>query len=264
MKLNIVVTNKIIFKGSIYSEKEIISIDIYMNPKKRLMLYCKNCQQSTNSLHPKLYNQHGIIHSRCVQCMSDKVNSFEQGSGIINYLLNSKMLPELHSFDEGDDGKIQRANFLGPFTKLDKRLKNYNEKEGTYDEVLTKPINKLDEAALKHDLAYGKHTDIDNRNIADRDLMDEAIEIFHDPKATNVQKSNALLVMAIMEYKMKHGSGINGGAIHPSLLTGLLSLLTSGAIAGGAYGLSKIGKGADPVENPLLSLTHLLPLLELL
>ncbi len=29
MKLNIVVTNKIIFKGSIYSEKEIISIDIY-------------------------------------------------------------------------------------------------------------------------------------------------------------------------------------------------------------------------------------------
>ncbi len=29
MRLNIVVTNKIIFKGSIYSEKEIISIDIY-------------------------------------------------------------------------------------------------------------------------------------------------------------------------------------------------------------------------------------------
>ncbi len=71
---------------------------------------------------------------------------------------------------------FKRASFLGPGTKLDKRLKNYNEKEGTYDEILTKPINKLDSAALLHDLAYGKHKDVKNRNKANDELK-KAVEI---------------------------------------------------------------------------------------
>ncbi len=225
------------------------------NHRKKLILYCKNCNQMTESYKPKLYDQD--VHSKCKKCMNKKYNHLELGSGILNNLLSSNLLPELHSIDRADDGNIKRASFLGPGTNLNKRLKNYNEEKGTYDEILTPPINKLDRGALEHDLAYGKYKDIDNRNIADRKLMDTAIEIFHDPKATTLQKSNALLVMAIMEYKIKTGTGI-----HPSLANGLMTLLLGGLGAGGAYGLSKIklGSGTDDQSNPFSGLLNLIPL----
>jgi hypothetical protein len=185
----------------------------------------------------------------------------KDGNGILNNILNSKSLPELHSFDISDDGSFKRASFLGPGTKLDKRLKNYNEKDGTYDEILTKPINRLDSAALQHDLAYGKHKDVKNRNKADDDLKKVAAEIFRSPKSSKIQKANALLVYAIMDHKVKTGSGI-----HPDLLRGLISLLAIGATAAGTYGLSRLksGSGVNDNSNPLQGLESLLPLIELL
>ncbi len=37
----------------------------------------------------------------------------KEGNGILNNILNSKSLPELHSFDIADDGSFKRASFLG-------------------------------------------------------------------------------------------------------------------------------------------------------
>ena len=59
------------------------------------------------------------------------------------------MLPEQHLTDVRPDGTKRKYNFAGPFTKLDKRL---NPDDTTKD--WSKPINKLDEAAMAHDIAY--------------------------------------------------------------------------------------------------------------
>ncbi len=179
----------------------------------RVLSYCQDCACVTDSINPKKQDGN-IIVSQCKKCGRMKENKYSSGFGLVNDIISSKYMPEVHIFDQADDGRVKRANFIGPGTRLNKRLKNYNEKEGIYDEVITKPINKLDEAALEHDLAYGRWNDLDNRNIADRVLFDKAIAIFNDPHSSAIQKINALLVSGIMESKFRLGYGIGGSMIN--------------------------------------------------
>ena len=59
-------------------------------------------------------------------------------------------------------------NFTGPNTRLDLRLDNN-------DQPLpdSKPINRIDQAALKHDLIYSDNTDLQIRHQADEQMINE-------------------------------------------------------------------------------------------
>lgn len=118
-----------------------------------------------------------------IQSILDK-----EGSGIINDLINN--LPfELH---------VPSYNFLGPGTKLDKRLARGD-----------KGINKLDEAAKEHDIFYKNHKDVESRNEADKVLEEKAIERVFSEDADIMERLIAIPTAGTMFIKRKLGMGLD-------------------------------------------------------
>ena len=90
---------------------------------------------------------------------------------VINRFVNN--LPfEMHLWDP-IVGKYAAA---GPGTKHKARLEKYLQTGDT--NYIFK--NELDKACFYHDAAYSKYTDVANRQIADKKLMDECVRIAND------------------------------------------------------------------------------------
>ena len=130
----------------------------------------------------------------CEITKSSFVSSKKFG-GFVNKILNSGVLPEIH---------IPGYNFAGPGTKLKSRL--------------LKPINKLDAAAQKHDMAYAIFKDKKDRHVADKVLEEEANKIKNDPNSKLQEKAGAFVVENVMKGKQKLGLGKKKFA-GPNLLT---------------------------------------------
>lgn len=113
----------------------------------------------------------------------------KEGSGILNDIINN--LPfELH---------FPGYHFLGPGTKLDKRLK-----EGDTG------INNLDRAAMKHDIFYRDNKDTKSRNeIADKELQDEALKIVLSNDEPITERLVAIPTAGAMWLKRKFGMGLD-------------------------------------------------------
>ena len=112
--------------------------------------------------------------------------SSKKSGGFVNTILNSGVLPEMH---------IPGYNFAGPGTKLKSRLLKGD-----------KPINKLDAAAQKHDMAY-IFKDKKDIHIADKVLEQEANQIKNDPNSNISEKASAFMVENVMKGKQKLGLG---------------------------------------------------------
>lgn len=112
----------------------------------------------------------------------------KEGSGFLNDVINN--LPfELH---------VPGYHYLGPGTKLEKRLK-----EGDPG------INNLDRAARKHDIFYRDHKDTESRNeIADKELQDEALKIVFSNKEPITERLVAIPTAGAMWLKRKFGMGL--------------------------------------------------------
>ena len=64
------------------------------------------------------------------------------------------------------------TNYVGPGTRLDLKLdENENPKPGF------EPTDRIDESALKHDLAYKHAHDFQSRHKADKQLLNDLVEI---------------------------------------------------------------------------------------
>ena len=63
-------------------------------------------------------------------------------------------------------------SFTGPVTRLDLRL-------NSDDTPITKPINRVDAAAYKHDLVYRDHTDLESCHAADLQMIQELESILN-------------------------------------------------------------------------------------
>lgn len=57
------------------------------------------------------------------------------------------------------------------------------------------PINKLDEAAKEHDIAYSKHNDLNKRHEADKLLEEKAMKRVFAKDASLSEKVNAYLML---------------------------------------------------------------------
>ena len=90
-------------------------------------------------------------------------------------------------------------NFTGPGTNLEARLNP----DGTPKED-SKPVNRIDEAAYKHDLAYRDSQDLAIRHEADRNMISTMENI---PNPTFREKLDRLVVLPIMKAKIKLGIG---------------------------------------------------------
>ena len=63
-------------------------------------------------------------------------------------------------------------NYCGPGTRLREKLdKNGKPKPGF------EPVDRVDEAALKHDIAYSQYSDKKHRSVADKQFVDELLNI---------------------------------------------------------------------------------------
>ena len=90
-------------------------------------------------------------------------------------------------------------SFSGPNTRLDLRLNP----DGSWKEW-SKPVNRVDYAAYKHDLAYAEHQDTENRNKADRAMVEE-LDIIENP--TLRERIERSIVKPILRTKARFGLG---------------------------------------------------------
>ena len=108
---------------------------------------------------------------------------------IINKFLlaGDKFMPEMH---------LRQPQFVysacGPFTRHKERIKEFKRTGET--SLLYR--NELDKACFKHDAAYAKYKDVENRLISDQKLRNSAYDIASNPKYDGYQRG-----LASMGYK---------------------------------------------------------------
>lgn len=110
-----------------------------------------------------------------------------RGGGLLNTVIN-KLPFELH---------LPGYNYCGPGTKLRKRLLRGD-----------KGVNKLDEACMKHDIAYDNYSSLEDRHKADIELYDMANQRLKSKDAEKGEKIASWLVSKVMKTKLKHGAGM--------------------------------------------------------
>ena len=122
------------------------------------------------------------------------------GRTILDRLLDSGKLPELHYISPFTGKKHQ---FTGPGTKLRQRLK-----AGTnIPHEWSKPVNRIDELALQHDLDYEKFEKHEDRKKADNRMIEALDKIRGDRKAPFSERGDAFIVGGMMKLKRLLGLG---------------------------------------------------------
>jgi hypothetical protein len=133
-------------------------------------IYCLKCKlhtQNINETESVTKNNKPILKAKCATCDRNKfrfLKSLKSGGDIVSSVI-SKIPVEFHLRSL----KGKKYSFCGPNTNLDKRL-NADDTPKEW----SKPINKVDEVCLHHDLAYkyadeGKGT----RHEADKNMLEE-------------------------------------------------------------------------------------------
>lgn len=158
-------------------------------------MYCFKCRSLTNTHnYGERISKNGRLmgYGSCSKCGGKKTTFVKQkGSGVVNGLINN--LPfEMH---------YPGHNFLGPGTKLDKRLNNdLTPKDWSI------PVDRDDEIAYRHDLCYAKNKNSKSRNsVCDKNMLDELNAVV-SPTAS--EKRHISLAKSIIRTKKRLGWGI--------------------------------------------------------
>jgi len=171
-----------------------------------MALYCVRCKRKTESTDIRSIvsrNKRRLLRGKCRSCKSNKsqfVKKQQTGgdfSSMLNNVTSGIKLPwtkfkgEMH---------IPGMNFAGPGTNLNKRLTP----TGPYHDW-SKPVDRVDEAAYHHDLAYQKFSDTPNRNIADKTMLQQMDEIINPSIRERVERA---IIKPIISTKVMFGLGI--------------------------------------------------------
>ena len=92
-------------------------------------------------------------------------------------------------------------NYCGPGTKLLKKLDD----DGKTPKKGFEPVDRVDEAALKHDIRYSQHDDLRHRNQADKDMIADLRNI---ENPTWRERMERCIVLPILIIKRTIGSWI--------------------------------------------------------
>jgi Phospholipase A2-like domain/Domain of unknown function (DUF5679) len=181
-------------------------------------MYCLECKIITDTLNPSYSitkNNRNMLKGACADCGRVKcqfvkssavpVASLPLGAattggdlvGMLNTVSKNFQLPlqkfpgELH---------VPGMNFAGPGTRLDYRLND----NGT-PKSWSQPVDRVDQAAYYHDLAYNEHKDTENRNIADREILQQ-LDSIENPSVR--EKIEMVIIKPIINTKQKFGLGL--------------------------------------------------------
>ena len=173
-------------------------------------MYCVKCKRNTDTLdlhHAVSKNNRNMLKGTCSVCGTTK-NQFTAGASSvttgadltnsINKFTSKIKLPwakfpgEMH---------IPGMNFAGPGTNLDKRLVSTD----VYQEW-SKPVDRVDNAAYHHDLAYKYFNDKQTRNLADQMMLEEMNSI-QNPTQREINERK--IIEPIISVKAKFGLGVS-------------------------------------------------------
>ena len=116
-------------------------------------------------------------------------------NNIINKFLlaDDKFMPEMH---------LRQPQFVysacDPFTRHKEKIKEFKRTGDT--RLLYR--NELDKACFKHDAAYAKYKDVENRLIPDQKLRNSAYDIASNPKYDGYQRGLASMVYKFFDSKV--------------------------------------------------------------
>jgi hypothetical protein len=96
---------------------------------------------------------------------------------------------------------LPQHNFTGPGTRLDLRLDNNDNPKPD-----SKPINRIDQAAYKHDLIYRDNLDLNTRHNADKQMIKE-LQNIENP--TLREKVERIFVTKALQAKLALGAGLS-------------------------------------------------------
>ena len=170
-------------------------------------LYCVKCKSKTESRdiqNAVSKNNRHMLRGVCAVCGTTKtqfVKGTPSHSGDLVSSLNSitsniklpwaKFPGEMH---------LPGHSFTGPGTRLDLRLNP----DGTPKDW-SKPVDRVDNAAYHHDLAYNRYSDVAERNVADKTMITELNNI---PNPTIRERIERAVVKLILATKASLGLGV--------------------------------------------------------
>src|SRR5215211_8366755 len=154
------------------------------------MMFCLKCQLNTESKdlrQEQTKNKRWRLKAICVICGSWKSKFIKdpKGGDIVDEI--GKHVGEIH---------FPGSNYQGPGTKFTDRILRGD-----------KPVDRVDEAAMHHDLAYHIYKDKDKRHEADRKLLAD-IDSIQNP--TFKEKLKAMTTKAVIKPKLFLGLGMYG------------------------------------------------------
>ena len=187
-------------------------------------MYCVKCKRNTDTidLHPAVSkNNRNMIKGTCSVCGRIK-NQFVAHSAPLASLAKPATAKPVTSVEGGDltstinkftsklklpwakfpgEMHIPGMNFAGPGTNLDKRLTSTD----AYQEW-SKPVDRVDNAAYHHDLAYKYYNDKQTRNLADQMMLEEMNSI-QNPTQREIRERK--IIEPIIYAKAKFGLGVS-------------------------------------------------------
>jgi len=171
-----------------------------------MALYCIRCKRKTESANVRSIvsrNKRLRLQGKCLVCKNTKsqfVRKHQKGgdfSSRLNSVTSKIKLPwtrfkgEMH---------LPGMHFAGPGTNLNKRLMP----NGEYHNW-SKPVDRVDEAAYHHDLAYQQFSDTPNRNIADKAMLKQMDAIINPSIRERIERA---IIKPIISTKVMLGLGI--------------------------------------------------------
>lgn len=177
-------------------------------------VYCVRCKSKTPNIDvEELLNKKNrpMIKCKCDSCGTQKyrflpcrnlninpvVDEPMEGGDLVASLGKATKNLKLPWARFAGELHIPGMNFAGPGTNLDKRLNP----SGSWKEW-SKPIDRVDNAAYIHDLAYDKFEDVQRRNLADKMLLEQIDSI---PNPTFREKVERQIIKPIISSKVKLG-----------------------------------------------------------
>ena len=128
---------------------------------------------------------YGMLLDNKIINMNNTINKF--------LLADDKFIPEV---------PLRQPQFFysacGPFTRHKERIKEFKRTGDT--RLLYR--NELDKACFKHDAAYAKYKDVENRLISDQKLRNSAYDIASNPEYDGYQRGLASMVYKFFDSKV--------------------------------------------------------------
>lgn len=170
-------------------------------------MYCVKCKSKTETTDMQNVvskNGRSMLRGKCALCNSTKTQFVKTGSAsggdLVSSLSNITSGIKLPWARYSGEMHIPGMNFAGPGTRLDLRLNS----DGTPKDT-SRPVDRVDEAAYRHDMAYSAFPDTKTRNVADRVMVSELNEI---PKPTFRERVERAVIKPILSTKANFGLGL--------------------------------------------------------